>query len=165
MRENDLFSPSIRNKLTSNLAAGGTSQQVSTWTTDHFQSYSEEGHMTEHFAPSAKISPRFSSISAMCIWQPMAGRRQPHQGGHSPRRDALRDASSFHVRGAGFPWHLQGLLLGLKSVLLLWSGKARDFSSSWLLLARPAAGRGSPRVKWGWHRSLALQFTLFWMNS
>lgn len=140
---------------------------------DRFQPYPEEGYATEGFAPSAKISPEFSSISAARIWQPNAGRGQPPAEGSQPQHHQRCSQGCIQpsaLRGAGFlspvplgSW--KELVWGLKSVLLLWSGRARDFSSSLLLSDRSAAGRGSPRVKWGWHCSLALQFTLFWMNS
>lgn len=106
--------------------------------------------VTEHYALSVKIPPGFSSIPATCIWQPTVGRGQPrHQAGCS--QGCIRRSRLFPcLRGA------QRAVMGFKSVLLLWSGRARDLSSSLLLLERSATGRGSPRTKWGWRCSRAL---------
>jgi len=106
-----------------------------------------------------------SSISAACAWQAIAGTGQPprSQPQHRARRSPgctqlLRERSGLSPAPLG---SRRGLSPGLKSVLLLWSGRARDSSSSLLLSDGSAAGGGSPCVKRGWHCSLALQFMLF----
>lgn len=105
-------------------------------------------YVTGHYALSVKIPPGFSSISATCIWQPTAGRGQPwHQAGCS--QGCIRRSRLFPVP-SGSP---KGLLWGLS--LCYFFGQAEQETSAALCCSwdRSAAGRGSPRMKWGWRCS------------
>lgn len=84
----------------------------------------------------------------LCIWEPVAGRGQLPAKEHSP--STRRGAPGLHpppVRGAASSQCLRGLqgnVTGLKSVLLLWSGRAGAPSSP-AALGQICSGHRSPR--------------------
>lgn len=101
--------------------------------------------MTEHCAASGDFSRVFKYFCHMHL----ATRRQEGAALAAPGKmlAGMRLASALGERALpcafGEPARA---VIGLQSVLLLWSGEARDFSNSLLLPGSSAAVRGSPHV-------------------